>query len=611
MEHPPEQVLGGRARAPETAEVARSRLAFLLSLSAALSESLDYEETLRRLGRRSVETIADLCLIDVLLEDGSINRVVAVHRDPAMQPLADELRERYAPAGSGPHPAAQVLSTGEPVMREEMSDEFLRATTRDERHLEIVTTLGFQSFMSVPLTARSAILGSVTLVSSDPDHRYGPEDLALAQEIARRAAVSVDNARLYTAATRAAVQLGHLQEITDVAIGAASVDELLDGLLHRIVDAVGTDQAVVLLLDEHEPILRARAAVGFEGEDLERISLPLGRGFAGRVATSREPRVLTDLSEIAGISVPLDARAALGVPLLLEDELIGVLHTSSRLERTFGADEIRLLKLAGDRMALAIRRTELHEREHEIAQLLQRSLLPTTLPTIPGLELAVRFRAAGLGTEVGGDFYDAFAVGPDRWAISVGDVCGRGPVAAAVTGLVRNGLRALSVADPSPAAVLAGVNQAMLRSGADRFCTVVYATIEPAADGMQLVVGRAGHPAPLVIRADGTVEACSPRGTLLGVFSDVGCEEAKVELAPGDSIVIFTDGLTERGQWKGDQAELETLLGSSGPRSAEDVADLLESMIDPTAAVDDVAIVVAHAVQHAGNAGSEDARMPG
>jgi phosphoserine phosphatase RsbU/P len=591
-----EQRFEGEARA-HSAEVARARLAFLLSLSASLSESLDYEETLRRLGRRTVETIADLCLVDVLSEDGSIARVVAVHRDPALQPLADELRDRYAPSGTGPHPAAHVLTTGGSLMRREMSDDFLRETTRDERHFEIVKALGFQSFMSVPLVARNVILGSLTLVSSDPERRYGDEDLVMAQEVARRAAISIDNARLYTSSARTATQLEHLQSISDLAIGAASVDELLEGLLVRITGALGTDQAVVLLLDEHESALRARAAVGgFKDGVLDQVVVPVGRGFAGRLAASREPRVLNDPSEIAGISIPLDAKAAVGVPLLIGDELVGVLHTSSHAARAFGTDEIHLLQLAGERMALAIRRTQYHEREHEIAHLLQRSLLPSSLPTIPGVELAVRFRAAGLGTEVGGDFYDAFPVADDRWALAIGDVCGRGPVAAAVTGLVRNGLRALSVADPAPGAVLAGVNQAMLRSGADRFCTAIYATVDPVAEGIRVTLGRAGHPAPLIVRSSGGVEPCAPRGTLLGVFPDIACEEAKLELEPGDAIVLFTDGLTERGQWKGDPAELESILATTGTRSAEDMAAMLESMLDPGSVHDDVAIMVGRAL---------------
>jgi sigma-B regulation protein RsbU (phosphoserine phosphatase) len=595
VEPQPEHRLEGEARA-HSAEVARARLAFLLSLSASLSESLDYEETLRRLGRRTVETMADLCLIDVRNDDGSIVRVVAVHRDPELQPLADELHHRYAPSEAGPHPAAYVLTTGGSLMRHEMSDDFLRAMTRDERHFEIVKALGLQSFMSVPLVARNVILGSLTLVSSDPERRYGEEDLVMAQEVGRRAAISVDNARLYTTSTRTATRLKHLQGISDLAIEATSVDELLEGLLLRITGALGTDQAVVLLLDEHKPFLRARAAVGFEDGVLDQVVVPVGRGFAGRLAVSRAPRVLADPSEIAGISIPLDVKAAVGVPLLIGAELVGVLHTSSHADRSFGTEEIQLLQLAAERMALAIRRTQDHEREREIAHLLQRSLLPASLPTIPGVELAVRFRAAGLGTEVGGDFYDAFPVADDRWALAIGDVCGRGPVAAAVTGLVRNGLRALSVADPAPGAVLAGVNKAMLRSGADRFCTAVYATVDPVAEGIRVTLGRAGHPAPLIVRSSGTVEACAPRGRLLGVFPDIACEEAKLELDPGDAIVLFTDGLTERGQWKGDPAELESILASRGTGSAEDVAAMLESMLDPGSVHDDVAIMVARAL---------------
>jgi serine phosphatase RsbU (regulator of sigma subunit) len=178
-------------------ERASDRLRLISRVSELLSESLDYPAVFERLAGLVVEELADLCLIDVLDGSDNLQRVAAVHADPAKQPLADRLRVRYAPRVDGEHPVSRVIRSGVPELSREMPHDFLRTTTRDAEHLRIVSELGFHSFMCAPLSARGRILGTITFVSCRPDRRYDESDLSLALDIARPAAVRIDNARLF------------------------------------------------------------------------------------------------------------------------------------------------------------------------------------------------------------------------------------------------------------------------------------------------------------------------------------------------------------------------------------------------------------------------------
>ncbi|HKN49803.1 MAG TPA: GAF domain-containing protein, partial [Actinomycetota bacterium] len=186
-------------RARSLAEQTRSEMAFLLDVSQILSSSLNYEEGLDRLARVASSTLCDLCLIDLLdPEDGSIRRVAAQAARVERQPLADTLRRKYPPDPAGQHPAVRVMQTGEPEWAPEMEESFLAATTRDAEHRRVTEALGFRSYISVPLAARGRTLGALTLIATeDSGRRYGPHDVALADDLARRAALALDNTRLY------------------------------------------------------------------------------------------------------------------------------------------------------------------------------------------------------------------------------------------------------------------------------------------------------------------------------------------------------------------------------------------------------------------------------
>ena len=179
-----------------------------------------------------------------------------------------------------------------------------------------------------------------------------------------------------------------------------------------------------------------------------------------------------------------------------------------------------------------------------IAHTLQTSLLPSALPAIPGVETAARFRPAQDGQEVGGDFYDMFETDEGSWDIVVGDVCGKGPEAAALTALARYTLRAVAVREHSPSEILTQLNEALLKQGSE-FCTAAYARLELDETAARLTVSAGGHPLPLLLRADGTVETTGRPGLLLGLEPDPNLTDHTLELHRGDALMLYTDGLTD------------------------------------------------------------------
>ena len=576
---------------------ATERLATAARVSDLLAESLDYPGTYIRLAELMVRDLADLCLIDVAEPNGRIVRLAAVHADPSKQPVADRLLNEYPPVAGGTHPVARVIATGVPAFAPEMDPEFLRSTTRDEEHLRLVTELGFQSYLSVPLIARGATLGALTLVSTNPGRRYGSSDVELAQEIAGRAALHIDNSRLYAAQAKAARQAARLQSLIDVTFTAETLEGMLEGLLTRVTEELETQLAALLLTDESGSSLTMRAAVGLEDDVKVGVRVPVGQGFAGRVGATRQPLAVEDVRTFPVVSPYLKerVRSIVGVPLVLGNDVIGVLHTSSVTPRTFSSEDITLLQLAADRAAVAIRRAELYEQEHRIASLLQQSLLPAELPAIPQLELSALFHAAGRGVEVGGDFYDAFRIDGSTWCLVVGDVCGRGPEAAAVTGLAKNAIRALAMREPNVGSVLKAVNDTMIQSEVDRFCTAILARFHFPSGPVGVTVARAGLPPALTLRADGTVEPVAPEGALLGVFKEAAFSEATIELQPGDAFLLFADGLVEGNSPLQGEQELAHVLEGCVGLSAEEIANRLAAILgNPDRSLaDDVAVLVA------------------
>jgi PAS domain-containing protein len=273
---------------------------------------------------------------------------------------------------------------------------------------------------------------------------------------------------------------------------------------------------------------------------------------------------------------------ALAVPILVRD---GIAGTITLHNHHFSEPDIALAEDLGLRVGSAVDNANLYHQRATIAHTLQQSLLPPELPEIPGVEAAAHYRPAGEGIEVGGDFYDVFATGEREWFAVMGDVCGKGAPAAAVTAMVRYTIRAAVMRNRSPAGILRWLNAAMLRQRAGRFVTLAIARLELEPDGTVIVtVSSGGHPLPRILRSTGLVEELGTNGTLLGVLDDVDLDDRSAQLGPGDALVLYTDGLTEVTAprvWS--RAHLDAAIGGARRRSAQGIVEHLAAQAEAEA----------------------------
>jgi serine phosphatase RsbU (regulator of sigma subunit) len=242
----------------------------------------------------------------------------------------------------------------------------------------------------------------------------------------------------------------------------------------------------------------------------------------------------------------LGATSLLSVPLTDGEQSYGVLTLARQgSERHFEIADLGLVEELGEQLALAIRVDRMFRRRSEIADSLQASLLPRELPDVPGVEVAAAYVAATDGLDVGGDFYDVFRT-PDGWGLSIGDVCGKGEDAAAVTAAARHGIRVISHWNADPVDVLRQANELMLVEEYDgRFVTACIAQLRWEGKELRVTFGSSGHPAPVVVRRDGRVLLMEGGGMPLGIFPDAEAGSQEITLTEGDILYLYTDGITE------------------------------------------------------------------
>lgn len=446
LEGPP--VFTGYVRDITARKRAELRAEILAQTGEDLTASLDFEATLEAVARLCVPRIADWCVVDLVAHKRRIERVAVAHADPSKEALAWELERRYRTDLDAPEGVPKAVRTGRSELIDDIPDALLETVARDEDHLALIRSLGLRSAMVVPLRARGETLGAISFVSAESGRRFDQEDLAFAEELARRAALAIANARNYAERSR-------------------------------------------------------------------------------------------------------------------------------------------------------------------VAETLQASLLPPRLPAVPGLTVASRFRAAGDAYDVGGDFFDLFPIGPRDWLIVMGDVSGKGPEAAAVTALARYTVREAAAHEAMPSEVLARLNEAVLSrqaEGGDRFCTALVGRLRPGGSGAQLALASGGHPLPLRLDASGGVEPVGIPGLLLGFEHDLQSEDVEIELQAGDSLLLYTDGVTEAPTSTGLFGErgLTALLEGRRDLDAEALVDLVDrTVVDLQAGAprDDIAMV---ALQVSGGPGDGD-----
>jgi PAS domain S-box-containing protein len=344
--------------------------------------------------------------------------------------------------------------------------------------------------------------------------------------------------------------------------------------------------------------LRAREPLDLNG------SHPVARALR-----SREPVLVHDLTDSHALEQVAQSeehrqfmqdagyRSAVVIKLTARGRLMGTLSfLRMRSDHGYETKHVALMQDLADRAAMALDNANLYAERTLVAQTLQRSLLPDALPVVAGVGLASVYRPVGQGSQVGGDFYDVFEVPSGCWLV-VGDVCGKGTEAAAVTALARHSIRALAFQRTSPAQVLAEVNQVMLSHELfGRFATAIIARLDLSRRPIRVVIAGAGHPPPIVLKANGQASSPEVSGTLLGVLSKLKSHDVEIQLEAGDSIMLYTDGLLDAGAPNREMMPEDLchhLEGHSGASPAELAARLEELAVSRGAGRmrDDIAIL--------------------
>lgn len=481
---------------------------------------------------------------------------------------------------------------------------------------------GMRSVVTVPLKVEGRLTGSLGVAAQAPG-RYTNDDALRLQFAADRIALAVESARLTELEKLRRGSLSYLVEASDLLAGTLDRDQTLALMAQMTVPTLAGWCAVYTISEQSPPEL---AFVLHEDEDridslralLERIPppepvpAPGARSWnapaeAAHAAALRASLRSLGLGEAAtpatGPGTALATAAAIGgeavvLPLVARNRVIGMLTLGKAEDEKFRREILELAEDLSRRAALALDNARLYSERLAISRSLQRSLLPPDLPRIPGVEVEVIYRAAGEGNEVGGDFYDVFTIREGTYGFAIGDVCGTGPEAAAVTGLARHALRLLAREGFSAPEVLQRLNGAILDEGErGRFLTLLYGEMTPRQDGsVELRTVCAGHPLPLRLTPDGSVTPYAEPQPLLGVMDELDLAADTSVLAPGDVLLCVTDGVTERREGSrmlGDDGLAEVLAGCTG-LTAGAVAAKVQRAVErfaPEPPSDDMAIL--------------------
>jgi PAS domain S-box-containing protein len=384
--------------------------------------------------------------------------------------------------------------------------------------------------------------------------------------------------------------------MTQLAVGAdaVSLEEAAPVMLEALGHGLGWDGGAVWIHDAGElrPLATWPDAVDSVGRVMtDGVTMKRGQGLPGTVAASRSGLWLETVSTETVFLRQAQAdragvRSCFAFPVFVASQVAGVVEMYSRAEHAPEPELLAVLETAGLEIGRYLERAQTRRHLVEMAEALQASLLPPLSPDVPGLDVAVRYRAAGGEGLVGGDFFDVFPLPDGAWAILIGDVSGRGPRAAALTALARYTVRAAAIGAGSPMAVLGVLNDVVRREldtsygGDERFLTVAYLTIAPSPKGFDIQVACGGHPYPLARGADGVVTEVRCDGDLIGAFAVHECRDEAVVLAAGDVLVLVTDGVTEArgsGDEFGEERLREVIASAAG--GAAELADAIETAV--------------------------------
>jgi hypothetical protein len=399
--------------------------------------------------------------------------------------------------------------------------------------------------------------------------------------------------------SQAELRLRVLEAVTDSSLTGLELEKFLEVLSWRVRDLFGVDTVTVLLVDSDGEQLQAKASAGLGEEVFQGVRVPVGSGFAGQVAHSRKPLQLSRVDESTVVNPLLwerGLRVLLGVPMVAQGELAGVIHLGSSIaSRRFSDQDVELLQLVADRIAMT---AHMHQSRAEkaAATALVNSLLPSHLPSEAGWELAARY-VSGANVGVGGDWYDVFHLPGDRIGVVIGDVVGNGLPAAIVMGRLRSALRAYALEFAEPAEVLGKLDRKASYFESKTLATVAYGVIDTTTHRMDIAL--AGHLAPILALPDRAAEFVAvPVGPPIGYnLAVTGRRGATIDVPRGALLAFYTDGLVER---RGENVDdrLEQLRAAVRPGPPEAVcAHVMATMVGARPAHDDIAFVAVHHIE--------------
>jgi GAF domain-containing protein len=500
----------------------------------------------------------------------------------------------------------------------------IRTFERLARWAGLLASHGSLSIVCAPLLAKQKRLGSIVVLWPEPHTPSGSEmDFLFA--LASHAANAVQNAILYEEAQRKR-ELGVLLEASRLFSSSLDTGDILRKMARMATEAVGADLAVVLVLDRlqqersrhiahytssrkaTDAILRIMEVVAPEGEES-------GLGILEHDFANRQPILFCTAADLPeGLQSLIGTiESGLIVPLIQKDVLLGAFALMSLDQNSFSEGDISLATGLADLAAVAIDNARLYEYERNIAETLQRSFLPSSFPDIEGYDTAAYYRSAMAEAEVGGDFYDVFAIGGGNMGVVIGDVSGKGLNAAVSTAMGKYMLRAYAAENPSPSNVLTRFNLAFCENVAEySFMTAFYGTLDPTDNVFTYV--SAGHDPPLLYSsATDRVMPIQTAGLCLGVSIKAEYIEKKVQLQPGDVLFLYTDGATDVKE-DGDRLDLEglqRLLLSSARGTAEQIVrDVSNGILRYSHGrlTDDVALVALKRVESTSSVRNADDR---
>ena len=387
-------------------------------------------------------------------------------------------------------------------------------------------------------------------------------------------------------------RLRRIEAVTDAALSEPDVSGMLDELLERVRELLNVDTVAILMVDVHARQLVATAAKGLEEEVRQGFRLSIGRGFAGRVASSRSPVVLDEVTSadvVNPILLDKGIRSLLGVPMILSGELLGVLHVGTLTPRHFTDEDIRLLRAVADRVG-QVGRIRSRRLDQQAALALQRGLLPTRLPRVPGIEMAARY-IPGHDLGIGGDWYDVFTL-PSNWlGVVIGDVSGHGLNSAVVMGRVRSALRAYALICNDPADALTLLDRKVHHFETGTLTTALYAMISP--DRSRILLSLAGHLRP-VLAVPGRLPSLvtAPVDLPLGIGAQDSVRRRTEIVFPADAaLVCYTDGLVERrGEYI--DAGIERLVRATQLDDVEKMCTMIMAKAGAESPTDDIALII-------------------